>query len=70
MWIIGVMRGKTRPNAKLSVSEDAFIIKSGLRIILGFVNWIRVMPGGGGALQYKPIWDVPFLRVSFFSINS
>ena len=27
MWIIGVTRGKTRSNAKLSVSEDAFITK-------------------------------------------
>ena len=25
--------------------------------------------GGGGALPYKPIRDVPFFRVSFFSIN-
>ena len=25
--------------------------------------------GGGGALPYKPIWDMPFFRVSFFSIN-
>ena len=28
------------------------------------------VPGGGGALPYKPIRDVPFFRVSFFSINS
>ena len=27
-------------------------------------------PGGGGALLYKPTWDMPFFRVSFFSINS
>ena len=26
--------------------------------------------GGGGELPYKPIWDMPFFRVSFFSINS
>ena len=26
--------------------------------------------GGGGALPYKPIQAVPFVRVSFFSINS
>ena len=26
--------------------------------------------GGGGALLYKPIRDVPFFRVSFFSINA
>ena len=25
---------------------------------------------GGGALPYKPIRDVPFFRVSFFSVNS
>ena len=35
MWSIGVMKGKTprktRPNAKLSVSGDGFIIKIGLR---------------------------------------
>ena len=43
MLIIGVIRRKTRSNAKLSVSEDAFIIKTGLRIISDFVNWIRVM---------------------------
>ena len=27
-------------------------------------------PGEGGALPYKPMQDVPFFRVSFFSINS
>ena len=27
-------------------------------------------PGRGGALPYKPIRDVPFFRISFFSINS
>ena len=27
-------------------------------------------PGGVGALPYRPIRDVPFYRVSFFSINS
>ena len=27
------MRGKTKSNAKLAVSEDPFIIKTGLRII-------------------------------------
>ena len=43
MWIIGVMRGKTRSNARLSVNQDAFIIKTGFRIISGFVNWICVM---------------------------
>ena len=43
MWIIGVVGGKTRSNAKLGVSEDAFITKTGLRIISDFVNWIRVM---------------------------
>ena len=26
--------------------------------------------GGGETLPYKPIWDVPFFRVSFFNINS
>ena len=25
---------------------------------------------GGGGLPYKPIRDLPFFRVSFFSINS
>ena len=29
-----------------------------------------VLIPGGGALPYKPIRDVPFFRVSFFSINS
>ena len=27
-----------------------------------------MLAGGGGTLPYKPIWDVPFLRVSFFSL--
>ena len=35
-----------------------------------FVWTIKQHPGGGGALPYKPIWDMPFFRVSFFSINS
>ena len=43
MWIIGVMREKTRSNVKLSLSQDAFIIKTGLRNISDSVNWIRVM---------------------------
>ena len=25
---------------------------------------------GGGALPYEVMWDVPFSRVSFFSLNS
>ena len=29
MWIVEAMRGKTRSNAKLSVSENAFIIETG-----------------------------------------
>ena len=37
------MSRKTRSNTKLSVREDAFIIKTGLRVISGFVNWICVM---------------------------
>ena len=36
---------------------------------LNFLDWAREIPGGG-ALPYKPIRDVPFFRVSFFSINS
>ena len=47
MWIIGVMSGKTRSNAKLSVSQDAFTTKTGLRMISDFVNWIRVMQAFG-----------------------
>ena len=47
MWIIGVRRGKTRSNAKLSVKEDAFITITGLRIMSDFVNWIRVMQAFG-----------------------
>ena len=35
-------RGKTRSNAKLNFSEDAFIIKQ-VSIISDFVNWIRIM---------------------------
>ena len=34
---------KTGSNAKLSIREDAFIIKTGFSIISDFVNWIRVM---------------------------
>ena len=52
MWITVVMRGKTRSNAKLSLSEDAFIIKAGLRIISDFVNWIRVMQAFEGEILY------------------
>ena len=44
------MRGKTRSNAKLGVSEDTFITKTGLRIISDFVNWIRVMQAFGGEI--------------------
>ena len=44
------MRGKTGSNAKLSVSQDAFITKTGLRIISDFVNWIRVMQAFGGEI--------------------
>ena len=44
----GVMRGKARSNVKLSVREDAFIIKTGLKIISDFVNWIRVMQAFDG----------------------
>ena len=40
MWIIGVMRGKTRLN----------ITKTGLRTISDFVNWIRVMQAFGGQI--------------------
>ena len=51
MWIIGagigVTRGKTGSNAKISVSEDAFITKTGSRIISDSVNWIRVMQAFG-----------------------
>ena len=43
MWIFGVTKGKTWSNAKLNISEDAFITKTGLRIIYDFVNWIRVV---------------------------
>ena len=43
MWSFGVPRGKILSNAKLNRSEDAFIIKAGLRIISDFVSWIGVM---------------------------
>ena len=57
MWIIGVMRGKTRSNGKLSLSKDALIIKTGLRIISDFVNWIRVMQAceGENLCMRRPI---------------
>ena len=35
-----------------------------------WMSVLGILPGGGGALPYKPIRDVPFFRVSFFSINS
>ena len=67
MWIIGVMRGKTRSNAKLSVSEDAFIIKTGLRIMSDFVNWIRIMQAFDGEilcmLMYAKAWFPLVLRI-------
>ena len=44
------MKGKTRSNARSSVSEDAFITKTGIRIISDFVNWIRVMHIFGGEI--------------------
>ena len=50
MWIKGVMSGKTRSNAKLTLREDAFIIKTGFRIISDFVNWIRVMQAFNGEI--------------------
>ena len=48
MWIFGVARGKTWSNAKLNLSEDAFIIKTGLINISDFVNWIRDMQAFDG----------------------
>ena len=39
---------KTRSNAKLTLSENAFIIKTGLRIMCDFVNWIRIMQASDG----------------------
>ena len=38
--------------------------------VLGFEGAPARHPPGGGALPYKPIRDVPFFRVSFFSTNS
>ena len=52
MWITEFRRGKTRSNAKLSVDEDAFITKTGLRIISDFVNCIRVMQAFGGEISF------------------
>ena len=40
MWTFGVRRWS---NAKLNLREGAFTIKTSLRIISDFVNWIRVM---------------------------
>ena len=39
---------KTWSDAKLSLSVDEFIIKTGLRIISDFVIWIRVMQAFDG----------------------
>ena len=50
MWITEAIRGKTRSNAKLTVSQDAFIIKTGLRIISDFVNWICIMQAFEGEI--------------------
>ena len=38
---------------------------------VSFLSVHHLFPGGGGrALPYKPIRDVPFFRVSFFSLES
>ena len=51
-----------------------FIVQSYLHFqFLHFFVWtIKTTPGGGGtgALPYKPIRDMPFSKVSVFSINS
>ena len=36
-------------------------------MIISHMDWTA---GGGGGISYKPIWDAPFFRVSFFSIDS
>ena len=44
-----------------------------MNLVAGLGMEVRGEEGGGGkggALPYKPIRDVPFFGVSFFSINS
>ena len=52
-------------------SEKIAINVSAVYIVYGPIFFItgRRLPGRG-ALPYKPVRDVPFFRVSFFSINS
>ena len=56
---------KARKKASLARPADGY-----LDLALGFGLEPLIASLGGGALPYKPIPDVPFFRVSFFSINS
>ena len=59
-----------------TVFQDAFIAvsvsmsnvcceRSFVVIIITQQSVLQLFPGGGGALSYKPIRNVPFFRVSF-----
>ena len=41
-----------------------------IKLALSYIIPERIGGGWGGALPYKPIRDMPFFRVSFFSLNS
>ena len=60
-------------NVRLGTDLFDHLTRTGIIIFPGFIVTKNMMPvewGGGGALPYKPIRDMPFFRVSFFSINS
>ena len=54
-------KSQSLPNSIIFISERRFHM---------FLTLCSQLKSGGGALPYKRIRDVPFFRVSFFSINS
>ena len=60
-------KGKTKGKSGEQIKWDGTLDQ-----LQSFFNFVLKSGGGGGggALPYKPIRDVPFFRVSFFSINS
>ena len=66
------------PDKRNPCSTSIFLNYSHFRVqsylhfqFLHFFVWtIKTTPGGMGALPYEPIRDMPFSKVSVFSINS